>query len=680
MLYNQLNIHKQPEFSTQGGGPGRPNVIVYYNSTGIHEITGPVPVMDISYSYNSNNVDIPETLTTSITLNGKIFRKPEGGNIDGVDSNKAMPGLSGVLAGVSGLRDLFVKCPLGTISVQCPSSQSTSSKLYEISGVRVTSLQFNNTPDNWVQTADYSITLEKIESLLSDPSGNVTDKQDSWSIEPLEDNTYVDISIPSTGKYEYSNPAFGRTNSSNTVTPGGSSSTDPETFDIKIKNIPQFRISRRLSAKGIIPVTGCSTDLYRDTTRAYVYAKAWVESMHKKTFKNANSSTNSSTPSTPSDSAPYFTNPYSNDLVCYNHNRTINIDIFNGTYETNDTWLAMPSGVPYTETYTVETSNGEDYVKTVRVAGSIIGLELSNYSFIQDSGIVVPSGTGNNGLINAELKLHRFMVSGAPGIGGSWGAFDGNIGASSSGPNTGSSYPPAQNTTSNKYLNALNAWTYHIKPFLYRRATLVLNRDRSLDYVPSYATNPPQKPNNPIYSRETLLSVIPVSTSEGHDPKKGTINYTYEFNNKLNIISGVITENINVSYDNPIDNTTEVQVIGRSLGPIIQRTGRSTPKKTLSIEIGIPPVTGIEQVALTNQKCPLHRSGFLFQTIEKIIEAHRPYSPSTFLDVNTARPTTSGLVYTSSDNESWNPTSGKYSRNISWTYQQSSMTHDFRNH
>jgi hypothetical protein len=478
----------------------------------------------------------------------------------------------------------------------------------------------------------------------------------------LEDNVYVDIEVPSTGKGEYSNPQFGRQNGASSITPGPPPATvgDTETFKLKIKNIPQFRISRRLSAKGIVPASGCSTDLYNETTKAYVYAKAWVESMHRQTFSS----------SAPGNSAPYFKNPYSNDLVCFNHNRTINIDIFNGTYETNDTWLAMPSGVPYTETYSIEASHGEDYVKTVRVVGSIVGLEATSYEFIRNSGTVLPSGIGKDGLIDAELKLNRFMVSGQS-LGAQWGALDGTV---------GTNLPAAQTTSSNKYLNALNAWTYHIKPFLYRRATLVVNRDRPLDYVPPYATNPPTKPNNPTYCRETLLSIIPVSTSEGHDPKKGTINYTYEFSNRLNIISGVITENINVSYDNPIDNTTEVQVIGRSLGPIIQRTGRSTPKKTLSIEIGIPPVTGIEQVALTNQKCPLHRTGFLFQTIEKIIEAHRPYSPSTFLDVNTPRGATSGLVYTSSDNESWNPTSGKYSRNISWTYQQSSMVHDFRNH
>jgi hypothetical protein len=199
-----------------------------------------------------------------------------------------------------------------------------------------------------------------------------------------------------------------------------------------------------------------------------------------------------------------------------------------------------------------------------------------------------------------------------------------------------------------------------------------------MTYTPSYATNPPTVPNNPIYSQETLLSTIPVNTSEGHDPRKGTINYSYEYSSRLTIISGVISENISVNYDNPIDSTTELNIIGRALGPIIQRTGRSLPRKTISVEIGIMPITGINQLSINSPQCPMHKSGYLFQTIEKIIEAHRPYSPSNFLTNEPIQ--TEGLVYTSQDGETWNPTAGKYSRNVSWTYQQLSITRDFRDH
>jgi hypothetical protein len=654
MIYNQLNLQNQ-DFVNQSIG-NSPKIIVEYNGTGIHTITGPVPVVDISYSFNNNNNNLPENITTSINLNGKILRHPEAGNIVGVDSNMSMPGFSGIIAGVSGLKTLFNSCPYGTLKFRCDNNT-----LYEISGLRVTNIQFNNTEDNWVQTADYSISLEVTNSLFSGTGSDlieqyVTDRSDTWNIEPVDDATYVNFNRSVTNKFEYSNPKLNRINQTptNTVT---------ENNDLKIINIPQFRITRRLSAKGLLPDKNqiCRSELYNENTKPYVFAKTWVENMSKKGFR-----TNSSAPD---NSSPYFKNPFDQNLFAFNHNRTINIDIFNGSYEINDTWLAMPSGIPYTETYSVETSSGEDYVKTVRIQGNIIGLSITNQGLMTNSG-VLPTGTGNNGVIDGQLKLDSYNTNNQINS-TSYGTLD------SATP--GNNAPPQQTITSEKYNNALNAWTNHIKPYLYRRASLVLNSsDRTLDYIPPYAVNPPLAPNNPIYSRETLLSTIPVGTSEGHDPRKGTISYSYEYTNRLTIISGVITENINVNYENPTDSTSEIQIIGRALGPVIQRTGRSNPKKTISIEIGIPPVTSISNMSINSTTCPLHKSGYLFQTIEKIIEAHRPYSPSTFFPNEPIQ--TEGLVYTSSDSEQWSPTTGKYSRNVSWIYQQANLGRDFRDH
>jgi hypothetical protein len=113
------------------------------------------------------------------------------------------------------------------------------------------------------------------------------------------------------------------------------------------------------------------------------------------------------------------------------------------------------------------------------------------------------------------------------------------------------------------------------------------------------------------------------------------------------------------------------------LGPILQRTGRSTPKKTVNIEISIPSATNINQISLNNPACPLYKNGYLFRTIEQIIEAHRPYSPGSFLNEPIQ---TIGLVYTSDDSEQWSPTTGKYSRSVSWIYQQTNIGNDFRDH
>jgi len=649
MIYNQLNLQNQ-DFVNQGIGQN-PKIIIEYNGTNIHTITGPVPVVDIGYAFSNNNNNLPENITTSINLNGKILRHPEVGNLAGVNNDQAMPGFSGIIAGVSGLKTLFSSCPYGTLKFKCEDNI-----LYEVSGLRVTNLQFNNTEDNWVQTADYSISLEVTNGLFSGTGTNiieqyVTDRSDTWNIEPLDDAVSANFEKNVTNRYEYSNPRLNRNNQiqTNAIT---------ETNPLKIINIPQFRITRRLSAKGLLPDKNiiCQSELYNENTKPYVFAKAWVENMSLKGFSSASPTNNSS---------PYFKNPFDQNLFAFNHNRTINIDIFNGSYEINDTWLAMPSGVPYTETYSLETSTGEDYVKTVRVQGNIVGLSITNQGLMTNSG-VLPSGTGNNGVIDGQMTLSNYNANGQ-NASPSYNTLDSN------------SPPTPQTIATDRYNNALNAWINHIKPFLYRRASIAINSvDRNgIEYIPQWIEDPPSVPNNPIYSTETLLSTIPTSTTEGHDPRKGTISYTYEYNNRLTVIGGVISENINVSYDNPIDNTAETQVIGRALGPIIQRTGRSTPKKTISVEIGILPARNIDQISLNNPKCPLHKDGYLFKTIEKIIEAHRPYSPSSFLN----EPNQSiGLVYSSSDNEQWNPSTGKYSRSVSWVYQQNNIGADFRDH
>lgn len=652
MIYNQLNLSNEDVFFAQSS-MNNPKIIVQYNGTGIHTIVGPVPTVDISYGFNNNNNNLAESLTTTITLNGKIVRRPEIGDMPGVNQNQAMPGFSGIMSGISGLKELFSNCPYGTLRFVCEENI-----IHEISGLRVTNLQFDNTPDNWVQTSDYTISLEAGERLWDGTEDDsiekfVTERTDTWNIEPLDDVVYTNFSKPVTTKYEYSNPKIGRLNQ--TIT--NKTTEDPS---LKIINIPQFRVTRRLSAKGSVPRVAqiCKSEMRDANSKPYVFAKAWVENMSKKTF-NRISDNNSS---------PYFASPFEQNLFAFNHNRTINIDIFNGTYEINDTWLAMPSGVPYTETYSVETSSGEDYVKTVRVQGNIVGLSIVDSGLMRDRGVLM-SGSGNNGLIDGQLKLDNYNVNGQ-GQSPSYNTLDDTI--------LGITNPSAQPIATNKYDNALNAWTNHIKPYLYRRASLVVNSsDRILDYIPPYAVNPPLAPNNPIYSRETLLSTIPIGTSEGHDPRKGTISYSYEYTNRLTIISGVISENINVSYSNPIDNTSETQVVGRALGPIIQRTGRSNPKKTISIEIAIPPVINIDQISLNNTNCPLNKNKYLFKTIEQIIEAHRPYSPSIFFNEPIQ---TIGAVYTSEDSEQWNPTTGKYSRTVSWTHQQSNLGTDFRDH
>ena len=89
----------------------------------------------------------------------------------------------------------------------------------------------------------------------------------------------------------------------------------------------------------------------------------------------------------------------------------------------------------------------------------------------------------------------------------------------------------------------------------------------------------------------------------------------------------------------------------------------------------------------SNAECPLWTGGYVYNTIDKIVEGVKPFGLADASDNNlwgneyvanngsalnpksrnALRP---GIVYVSSDQESWNPTTGRYSRSVSWTYQQ----------
>jgi hypothetical protein len=694
MIYNQLNLQNQ-DFVNQGIGQN-PKVYIRFNGTNIHNITGPVPLIDISHSVNNDNNDFPDTITTNINLTGKIYRHPASGNLSNVDTDKNSPGISGILFGISGLKDLFSSCPYGKLEILCGNSA-----LYTVSGLTIQNMKFDQSDDNWIQTTDYNISLSVTDSLyggdpLTSYNGDilekyVTDRQDSWTIEPLDDFTFADLSYTVTQRSEYSNPGLGLNNNTNPPRKEPASTTgsqDPEhgSSAFKIRSFPQFRVNRRVSAKGLIPKEAANNDklCFNSTdgsqkveniiTRPYVYAKAWVEKIARAGLQASNSI---------SDNFIGFLNPNSKIFPC-NHTRSTNIDIYVGSYEINDSWLVMTTGVPYTETYTIETSLDENHIKTVRIAGSINGLSILPDNVVQHQTGLLPTGIGNTGLIDGQINLDYSKLLANRNIP--------NFTPNHLTANPNSSYT-RNSIGSDRYNNATRGWLYDIKPLLYRRASLAINpiqspnnnnlaADRTLNFIPSYTSRPPAVPENPIYSKETLLSIIPVSTSEGHDPRKGIINYSYEFNNKFNIISGVIAENINITYENPITTTSEVAVIGRALGPIIQKTGKTNPKKNISVEISIPPIAGLVQSSLSHPSCPLYTGNFLWRTINRIIDATRPYSKEDFVPSNLIARNNCGAAFKTNDTENWQPYEGKYVRNVSWTYAPTGLANctNFRVH
>jgi hypothetical protein len=658
-LNTNISDERSTTFSAQTANT-RP-VSIIFNGSGIHTISGPVPLVDISKSYNRTSAGEIESILNTITLTGKIIRPDI--------TPPPTSGIQTILNAVSGLQSLFAKCSTGHLIIKCDNTD-----MLNVSGIMVKDMSFNKSEDNWVYSADYTITMEYYEPGQTGGLA-VQNTSDSWSIEPIEDYVHSSFTANVNTKPETHNPQLKPNPIPGGGASGGASNLGGGTGGtvLKVINIPQYRISRRVSAVGL-PVSSTTssatvTCVSGAGNRAYSEARKWVESRLEYTFEGNKVVSNTSGTSGLAYvmTAPSISN--FKDTFLYNHVRSINFSITDGSYEVNETWLAMPTGIKYVEDYSVEASTDEKYVKTVRVQGSIKGLYMSSFDVMKGSGGIglPPTGAGYLNVVPMSGRLSGAL----PGAGNILD-LDGSAAGSQS------------TFYENPYQNASSGWLFDIKPYIYRRASLAVYNnihDRNQNYV-SPATNPPPPPNNPMYCHESLLNAIPVSTTEGHDPRKGTISYSYEFNNKFNLITGVISENITLNETGPTDVFSEAFVIGRQLGPVIQSLGTKTStRKDLTIEVVVVPPSSIEGLIMTNNQCPLFTGGSVYSRIQGIVDGLKPFGARTNTYFGSlARGQLPGQVYLSQDNHSWNPTEGRYSRSVSWVYQQCSTDKFYLDH
>lgn len=680
--------------SSQGSSLNKAPVVpvaIFWGGINISDITGPTPFVDISSEVSRQENGVAESIKNSITLTGKIVRipaprvAPTGDDCRDRILNPDTAGIQGLLSGASGLQQLFKKCNVANFEIKCapPGGGVPITVLYSASGVRFLNINIDQGNDNWTKTADFTVNLE-FEEPIGDEADAVKETSETWNIEPIDDTVYTRFTVPIQQRSEWSNPKM------KPVVPGFPAPLVPAAGgapgnNLQIMSIPQFRITHRLSAKGIAIPSGtgspCNTGINIPTSPtvmlpAYVSAKSWVDKQSALAF---NGNRVGITGIAASGGEPYFTKmPILTEfrkIWIYNHSRSINLDVNNGTYEATDTFLAMPTGMPYIESYTVETSTSADSIRTSRVAGNVQGLSYVPFVSLEAQTGVFPTGTGSIGNPVGQMSL-EFAFSSTSG---------GPITPSYDLPDVSGVKSIIANITPSKYQNAVSGWLNDIKPYLYRRASLASqSADRTKPYAPNFVEIPPKPPENPIYAKESLLSVIPVSTSEGHDPSKGTISYSYEYNNKFNIISGVLSESITISNEGPADVVSETQIPGRALGPVLTKGGTTATKKTLSIEITVMPPTGINGYFVSNPECPVFTGGYIYNIMNRLIEGIKPFG-ATYgrIDIFGKYATTKnqrGTVFVNSDQDTWTPTDGRYSRTISWTYQQCTNTKFYLDH
>jgi len=577
-------------------------------------------------------------MNNRVTLTGKIF--PSGGGL---------PGMKGVMSKERQLRDLFRRSA-GDLKVK-----DTDSNTVLFSGIqaKIQSYSANNTPDNMSMSLDYNIELEFFEETTESPEDQknfrVNNVSENWSIEPQE-MIYSSLVYNVTKQPE--------TEPSQSADGGNGFSI---TKNVKITGIPQYRITRQLSAVGV-PSSGFANHLgkaengkleynHQSATQntpekydAYLNAKKWVDDRSKLAFNSTKNDKSYSPFLTLNESLTDY-----NDIHLYNHTKTVNFSVIDGTYETNDSWVAIPCGILFTEEFTIETSTDEKYVSTVNVQGSVNGLSVTPFNQTIEATGIPTTGTAQN-----RIKF------------GTDANKDGMVGTQS---NTGHEH---YNTLQGaKYENAISGFLNDVKPRLYERACLVVNTpDRTQDYIPSQGNIFTENPGNPAFRKQRRLNYIPVSTSEGHDPLKGIITYSHQYTNKTKIFSGVIAESVDISVNGPGDVISEAFVIGRPLGPVLQNLNtRTSTTKSVNIEITVVPPSSAQGFLLDQTQCPVYTGSQLFQQIEDLVEGLKPYGQAKSTVLNFNRNAHTGNVFIKSNTYNWNPAEGKYSRSVEWVYQ-----------
>lgn len=189
--------------------------------------------------------------------------------------------------------------------------------------------------------------------------------------------------------------------------------------------------------------------------------------------------------------------------------------------------------------------------------------------------------------------------------------------------------------TQSKYAGASGYWA-NVQPKIYQRGKLLANgfADRQI---------------NPIALSKTV----------GHSPSQGTITYNYQYDDRpSNCISGALKETMSVNDTNANDVFAAITVLGRSAGPVLQAIGSSgATTRDVNIEVIMTPFTGCPSAAS-------YVSGIIAASpkgqVAVIVNAFK----QDLVNNNSQ-------VFVNSDTESWDWKAGRYTRNVSWTYQNS---------
>ena len=169
-----------------------------------------------------------------------------------------------------------------------------------------------------------------------------------------------------------------------------------------------------------------------------------------------------------------------------------------------------------------------------------------------------------------------------------------------------------------------------------------------------------------IYKRANNMVAVtlnsqPNSVTIGANKFAGTLSYQLQFDNRpTNIISGVVSENLEINDTYPGDVFATIPVIGRKTGPVLQYLGgRTEHRRDVSLSLvmdytRIPYGSGRNPLMLQKPSIVEPTAGQIAKLLSEVSPKNEPNVRKCFI---------------SPPSESWNPKAGTYSFNISFTYE-----------
>lgn len=418
----------------------------------------------------------------------------------------------------------------------------------------------------WTATINYSIDLEV--EVTGSGFDYVSSIQDEWTVEPLEEYSYVPNPFPAAAA---------------SLTQGDPIPTSAFNF-VAGPVYPIYRVSRTVGAVGKFVPTGSGGS----GIDGLVNAQNWVKKQIGSGLKVSGATTG---------------------LILYNFVRSISASQSEGSYRVTDTFLGLPTGMTenYTESFTIESSLDNTYLRTITINGTIKGLEPINTGYIDSSGAI---GSGLSGIFYPTVPSGRGLGS--------------------------------------KFANAISGYS-GIKSGLYDRCKAFMTPTGSTTNI------------NTIFGRffgrnESALHPIPISITEGFNPAEGTVTYSWAYNNRpLNLVSGSISETLTINDNFPAQQIAEIFVIGRRLGPIMQDLGTYTSaSRDVTFEVLFLRPTGLSGLRFPKTA---------YQAITGIVESFNP----TYL-LGTTPANSNCKAFVKSNSENWSVSEGRFVKTKSWAW------------